>query len=199
LSDSRRTAIYDDWARMIKLKINEPVFNGEYSISPNGSNLRQRIYVYDNSLPASQLKNVVVLANFSTSSENITPDFPFTGTWYNLMNDSPITVTNTTTAINLQPGEFRVFGNQPSTLSINNFEMNSNVTLAPNPASGSFTISVATTKVEVYSVTGQLVKSFNNSFSSDYSFDVSDLNKGIYFVKAADVNGSEKTMKLLKN
>ncbi|WP_396149030.1 alpha-amylase family glycosyl hydrolase [Flavobacterium sp.] len=199
LADPRRIAIFDDWSRMIKLKINEPVFNGDYAISPNGSNIRQRIYVFNNSLPASQLKNVVILANFSVAAQNITPDFPYTGTWYNLMDDTPITVTNTTTAINLQPGEFRVYGNQPSTLSTNNFEMNSNVTLAPNPASGSFTISVATTKVEVYSVTGQLVKSFNNSFSSDYSFDVSDLNKGIYFVKAADVNGSEKTMKLLKN
>lgn len=199
LSDSRRTAIYNDWSRMIKLKINEPVFNGEYSISPNGSNLRQRIYVFDNSLPASQLKNVVILANFSTSNENITPDFPYIGTWYNLMDDTPITVTNAATPINLQPGQFRVYGNQPSTLSTNNFEMNTNVTLAPNPTFNSFTISVATTKVEVYSVTGQLVKSFKNSFENTYSFDVSDLNKGIYFVKAADENGSEKTMKLLKN
>ncbi|MEZ4839681.1 alpha-amylase family glycosyl hydrolase [Flavobacterium sp.] len=199
LSDSRRNAIYDAWSRMIKLKINEPVFNGEYSISPNGSNLRQRIYVYDNSLPTSQLKNVVILANFSTSNENITPDFPYTGTWYNLMNDTSFSVTNTTTAINLQPGEFRVYGNQPSTLSTNNFEINTNIVLAPNPAYNTFTISVATTKVDIYSVTGQLVKSFNNEFNSDYSFDVSDLNKGIYFVNATDVNGSEKTMKLIKN
>ncbi len=199
LSDSRRTAIYDDWARMIKLKINEPVFNGEYSISPNETNLRQRIYVYDNSLPASQLKNVVILANFSTSSENITPDFPYTGTWYNLMDDTPINVTSTTAAINLQPGQFRVYGNQPSTLSTHNFGVNTNVTLAPNPASNAFTISVATTKVEVYAVTGQLVKSFNKSFNADYSFDVSDLNKGVYFVRAADENGNEKTMKLIKN
>lgn len=115
------------------------------------------------------------------------------------MDDTPINVTNATTPINLQPGQFRVYGNQPSTLSTNNFEMNTNVTLAPNPTSNSFTISVATTKVEIYSVTGQLVKSFNNSFDNNYSFDVTDLNKGIYFVKAADQNGSEKTMKLLKN
>lgn len=199
LSDSRRTAIYDDWARMIKLKINEPVFDGEYSISPNETNLRQRIYVYDNSLPASQLKNVVILANFSTSSENITPDFPYTGTWYNLMDDTPINVTSTTAAINLQPGQFRVYGNQPSTLSTHNFGVNTNVTLAPNPASNAFTISVATTKVEVYAVTGQLIKSFNKSFTADHSFDVSDLNKGVYFVRAVDENGREKTMKLIKN
>ncbi|WP_321540023.1 T9SS type A sorting domain-containing protein [Flavobacterium piscinae] len=131
--------------------------------------------------------------------QNITPDFPYTGTWYNLMNDTPITVNNTTTAINLQPGEFRVYGNQPSTLSTNNFEMISNVVLAPNPTSGAFTISVATTKVEIYSLTGQLVKSFNNTFSSDYAFDVSDLNNGIYFVKAVNEYGNEKTMKLIKN
>jgi hypothetical protein len=76
--------------------------------------------------------------------------------------------------------------------------MNSNVALAPNPASNSFSISVATSKVEIYSVTGQLVKSFNKAYELNYSFDISDLNKGIYFVKAADENGREKTMKLIK-
>ena len=198
LSDPRRTAIHDDWSRMIKLKINEPVFNGQYAISPDGNNSKQRIYIEDLSL-SGQLNRVVILANFSVNAENINPSFPSLGTWYNLMDDTPINVTNATTPINLQPGQFRVYGNQPSTLSTNNFEMNTNVTLAPNPTSNSFTISVATTKVEIYSVTGQLVKSFNNSFDNNYSFDVTDLNKGIYFVKAADQNGSEKTMKLLKN
>jgi len=198
LADPRRISIFNDWSRMIKLKINEPVFNGQYSISPNGSNIRQRIYVFDASLPTSQLRNVVILANFSVAPQNITPDFPYGGTWYNLMDDTSFNVTSLTAPINLLPGQFRVFGNRPSTLSTSNFDMNSNVALAPNPASNSFSISVATSKVEIYSVTGQLVKSFNKAYELNYSFDISDLNKGIYFVKAADENGREKTMKLIK-
>lgn len=197
LADARRTAIYNDWARMIKLKTSEPVFNGDCSISPNGSNIRQRIYVYDNSLPSSQLKNVVILANFSVANQNITPDFPYTGMWYNLMDNTPYNVTNTTTAITLAPGQFRIFGNQPATLSNPENQITS-VKLYPNPANNYFVIEGEISKAEIYSVTGQLVKSFDGVNTSDYQFDINDLTKGVYLVKAFDAQNRTKTMKLIK-
>jgi len=197
LADARRTAIYNDWARMIKLKTSEPVFSGDCSISPNGSNIRQRIYVYDNSLPSTQLKNVVILANFSVANQNITPDFPYTGMWYNLMDNTPYNVTNTTTAVSLAPGQFRVFGNQPATLSNPENQITS-VKLYPNPADNYFVIEGEISKAEIYSVTGQLVKSFEAVTSSDYQFDINDLTKGVYLVKAFDAQNRTKTMKLIK-
>jgi len=197
LADARRTAIYNDWARMIKLKTSEPVFSGDCSISPNGSNIRQRIYVYDNSLPSTQLKNVVILANFSVANQNITPDFPYIGMWYNLMDNTPYNVTNATTAITLAPGQFRVFGNQPATLSTVENQIAS-VKLYPNPANNFFVIEGEISKAEIYSITGQLVKSFEVVNSADYQFDINDLTKGVYLVKAFDAQNRTKTMKLIK-
>ena len=47
LADPIRGKIYSDWSRFIDLKKNEPVFEGNYAISPNGSALKQRIYIFD--------------------------------------------------------------------------------------------------------------------------------------------------------
>lgn len=200
LSVPNRVAIYNDWAKFIDLKKNNPVFNGQFAISPDGNNIRQRIYVFDNSIPSNQLRNVVILANFSVAAQNIIPDFPYTGTWYNLMDNSPVNVTSTSATINLQPGEYRVFGNRPaSTLSNPDLEITENAFLIPNPTRNYFSVSIATQKVEVFSITGQLVKSFQNSFTSDSVFDISDLDNGVYLVKTSDEYNRVQTLKLVKN
>lgn len=194
LANAQRKKIYDDWARMIRLKKEKAVFEGEYAINNNG--LLPRIYVYDNSLPSSELKNVVILANFNVTAQNIVPDFPYTGAWYNLMDDSPYPVTSTNTPINLQPGEYRIYGNMPAALGTANFDAET-AALYPNPASDVFALSIATKAVEVYSVTGQMVKSFKGGEALSV-FNVSDLNSGIYLVKITDSSNRQSTKKLIK-
>jgi pullulanase/glycogen debranching enzyme len=191
----QRAQIYNDWTKMIALKRNNPVFNGNYAISPNTNNIRQRVYVYDNAL--SGLKNVVILANFSVASQNIQADFPYNGTWYNLMDNTSMSVTNTAMTITIEPGGYRIYGNQTA-LGVDDFNAMESVALAPNPASNNFTININTAKVEIFSVTGQLVKSFKNGQLEDYQYDVTDLTKGVYLVKATDENSHSKTMKLIK-
>ena len=198
LGVSQRVAVYNNWAKMIDLKKNNVVFNGSYAISPNGNNLLQRVYVYDNSLSTSQLKNVVILANFGTSTANITPDFPYTGTWYDLMTGTSSTISSVTAAISLTAGQFKIYGNQPATLDTNNFNAINAVSLYPNPAQGSFSIKGQVSKVQVYSITGQMVKSFDSIPSEDFQFDISNLNKGVYLVKATDEYNNSKTLKLIK-
>lgn len=195
---TQRAQIYNDWAKMIALKINEPVFEGNYSISIDGSNIRQRIYIYDDALPSTQLKNVVVLANFSVAAQNINPNFPYTGTWYNLMDNSSINVTSTTATISLAPGQFKVYGNKQATLNADEFTNMNFVSLAPNPSHEFFGINVATSKVQLFSITGQLVKSYEGLHNEDYKYDCSDLPSGIYIAKVIDTNNRAKTMKLIK-
>ncbi|MES2411185.1 MAG: alpha-amylase family glycosyl hydrolase [Bacteroidota bacterium] len=194
----QRAAVYNNWAKFIQLKRDNAVFNGSYAVSPNGNNLLQRVYVYDNSMPSTQLKNVVILANFGTSTLNITPDFPYTGTWYNLMDNTSTTIANATAAISLGAGQFRVYGNQPATLGNTDFSLINTVSLYPNPTKGSFSIQGQVAKVEVYSITGQLIKSFDNIISEDDQFDINELSNGVYLIKAIDSNNASKTMKLIK-
>jgi len=52
--------------------------------------------------------------------------------------------------------------------------------------------------VEIYSINGQLVKSFNANQLKENQYTISDLNKGIYLVKILNENNEQKVMKLIK-
>ena len=198
LADTNRSAIYNAWAKMIDLKKTEPVFeNGQYgwNLSQTGS---PRLDVYTSTSQTASLSYVFVRTNFSDNTLNTSAGFPFTGTWYNLMNNSTINVTDTNMNIAIETGGYRVYGNKPSTLSSNEFNLGTSLNLFPNPTIGLFTINGVVSKVQVYSITGQLVKSFDSISSENYQFDINELNRGVYLVKAIDENNSLKTMKLIK-
>lgn len=199
LTTTPRSTVYADYSKFIKLKKEETVFNGEFSISPESNdNLKQRIYIFDNSLLPTQLKNVVILANLYTSSQNITADFPYGGNWYNLMDNSITSVSATNMQITIPAGEFRIFGNQPSAvLSNDSFNALSQLELYPNPTSNAFMLSVDAKKVEIYSITGQLIKTENNSIANK-EISISNLSKGIYIVKITNADNLSVSKKLIK-
>ena len=191
-----RKALYDTYARINALKINEPVFNG--SVTVNSGTFTPSIYIFDNSITdANTIKNVVILSNFSTTSQNITGNFPYVGTWYNLMDNSSFEVVTTTDKITIESGGFRMFGNKPSTLSRTNFDASTQIQLHPNPTSKYFTLNTNVNKVQIFSVTGQLVKTFEKNLK-DNQFEIGELIKGIYLVKVINENNSTKSFKLIK-
>ncbi|WP_347217911.1 alpha-amylase family glycosyl hydrolase [Chryseobacterium sp.] len=120
-TDTNRKAVYDTWAKIIDIRNTNPVFKSKtYTIESNNlandpDGLITRIYVYDDALNG--IKNVVVLANYSTSAQNVIPYFPYVGQWKNLMDDTISNIVSTTAPITLQPGEFRIFGNNAGALS----------------------------------------------------------------------------------
>ena len=82
------------------------------------------------------------------------------------------------------------------TLSTNDFETEeTSVKVFPNPVSNSFQIDSNNTieRVELYNITGQLLK----TFSQEANYDISDLATGIYIANIKTLSGS-KTMKILK-
>ncbi|WET04796.1 alpha-amylase family glycosyl hydrolase [Flavobacterium sp. YJ01] len=197
LGNSNRNKIYNDWAKMITLKTAEPVFLGTATMT-NANSLNVNIKITNAALTSTQLKDVVILANFDTSAQNIATGFPYSGTWYNLMDNTTINVTDVNAPINLPPGEYRIYGNKTANLAIGEFEKGSSVNLYPNPVSDYFTLNTAFTKVQIYSVSGQLVKSFVSNGNADFQFSVSELQTGIYIVKASDENNKTQVMKFIK-
>jgi len=181
---------------MIQLKKDEAVFEGTYTMA-SATTLTPKVYVTDASLPSTSLNSVVVISNFDVTTQQVAPNFPTVGTWYNLMDNSPLEVTNPTNTITLLPGEFRIYGNQTVFLGAGEHTVEK-AALYPNPTSDVFTINLPTTKVEVYALTGQLVKTFgsNAAFSM---FDVSSLNTGVYLVKVTDADNRQSTLKLVRN
>jgi 1,4-alpha-glucan branching enzyme len=194
MADANRMQIYNDWARMIQLKIDEPVFEGNYAFSPYINDIRQRIYVWDDTLPTSDLKNVVILCNFSVADLTIVPDFPYTGTWYDLMDETgstSINVTNTAAPISIPAGQFRIFGNQQSILSTEEFQNDANaLVLYPNPASNNFKINQRVEEVQIVDISGREIKTFEGGFAAGHNFDVSELSRALYLVKIVSNEGT---------
>ena len=186
LGDSNRNQIYNDWSRLIELKTSEPVFEGDYSIETGSANLTPKIYIWDNALPSTNLKNVVILSNFGLSVQNVTPNFPYTGTWYDLMDETgntSINVTNVVTPINIPAGGFKIYGNQNITLSADDFKTSLDLVVYPNPVSTTFQINKPVDTVSVYDILGKLIIQFKGDFQSGYEFDVSKITQGLYIVK----------------
>jgi 1,4-alpha-glucan branching enzyme len=197
LGNVNRNQIYADWAKMIDLKKNLDVFKGTLTLNSQ-TTLQPQFKITDNTLPLSAVRNVVVLSNFDVNTQDVATTFQHTGTWYNLMDNSTIDVPSTSMTISIAAGGFRVFGDQPATLSTEPFNVANNFSLYPNPASGNFSIKGQIAKVELFSITGQLIKTYTNIPTEDYQFDVADLHSGVYLVKAFDSNNNFKTMKLMK-
>ncbi|RTY96101.1 T9SS type A sorting domain-containing protein [Flavobacterium sp. GSP27] len=198
LGDTSRSIIYDDWAKMITMKTEEPVFLGTVTIN-NSSSLLPNIKITNSALASTQLKDVLIVANFDVTPKNAPSGFPYTGTWYNLMDNTSINVISTSVAITLKPGEFKIYGNKTASLAIADYEKSPTIVLYPNPASDYFTLNETTAKVQVFSITGQLLKSFDTNKTAGSQFSVSDLNQGLYIVKTFDENNEMKVLKLLKN
>lgn len=82
-------------------------------------------------------------------------------------------------------------------LATENFQLDdSKITLYPNPSNNYFELSgdVSIEKVEIYSLQGQLVK----SFEAQNQYDVSNLSKGMFLVKINTVEGSLNKSLLIK-
>lgn len=198
LTDALRGQIYNDWSKLHKLKIEEAVFEGDYTIS-SGS-LTPRIDVFDAALPSSELKHVIILSNFDVNTQTVNTSFPtgITNTWYDLMDvTGNTTVSSATTTLSIPAGQFRILGNKPNVLSINDETLLS-FSLYPNPSQTSFRINMDVSNVEIYDLTGKMVKSFKGDFTSTNVFDVSNLISGMYMVKVENNNNQSLTAKLIK-
>jgi len=200
LGNAVRADIYNTWARLNELKINEAVFEGDYDI--NSGTLTPKIYIWDNNLPSTSLKNVVILSNFELTTQNITPNFPYAGTWYDLMDPSgntSINVTSTTAPISIPAGGFRIYGNRPAeTLDTTELSEEKIIQIYPNPANTYFKINQRSTQIKIYDMLGKLIQTHEGEFSSGQRFDISKLELGVYLISVGTERG-EITKKLLKH
>ena len=201
-SNSSRKAIYDTWARLIDLKLREPIFETEdVTMDLGNSNGLKSIHLTLASPPTDAIEHITILGNFGVTQQSINTNFQTAGTWYDLMDESGATTINgITTSVSLQPGEFKVYGNKPSTLSTENFENSntSHITLYPNPVKETFRVNSDLQSISIYSMTGKLIKSFTGGYNRNHVFDISGLSKGIYVVRAINSENQIKNTKIIK-
>jgi len=108
-TDVNRKHLYNAYAKMIKMKIKNPVFattNFKYNLfGPI-----KTVQLLD------ATANVEIVGNFDVTSTSTVITFPSTGTWYDNFSGTTINVTNVSYPITLAPGEYHVY----STIPLNN-------------------------------------------------------------------------------
>jgi hypothetical protein len=101
-AEARRKQLYDVYAAMMHLRNTYSTFttlNFNYMLS--GAVKRMKL-----NDPA---MNSVVLTNFSVNSQDATPSFHHTGTWYEYFSGDSIVVADVNAVLNMTPGEYRVY------------------------------------------------------------------------------------------
>ncbi len=151
-------------------------------------------------------ENIIVVANVGYTAQEVTLSLPYAGlipgnhALNEMLGGSPQQVTVGPT------GGFAEFTITVPAKGVYVYKMDNalitdSVDLAktmlyPNPTTNQFTITTATSKIALYTLTGQLVKTYSGH-EANYNYDVNGLNSGIYLVKVTDTNNRESTIKLL--
>ncbi|WP_172281338.1 alpha-amylase family glycosyl hydrolase [Chryseobacterium sp. LAM-KRS1] len=199
-NNANRKAVYDTWAQIITIRNTYPVFKSKtYTVESNNlsndpDGLITRIFVYDNLLN-NGMKNVVVLANYNTTTKNVVPYFPYTGQWQNLMDQTISNITSTTAPIVLQPGEFRIFGNYTGNLSTvdENAPHRLSLQVMENPVHNKVVklkyYKAKNAVIALYDMTGKKLESFGlKNESGTYEFKM-DYPAGTYLVHLNSESG----------
>lgn len=202
-TDAARKSVYDTWAKILELRLSLDVFNTK-TFNVESGNLMPRLFIY-NDASSGALKNVVVLANFTLTSQNIVPNFPYGGNWYNLMDNTSMSVTDLVAPITIEPGGFRIFGNA-SALATDEVGASKNavsLVLTQNPVTnGNATIRYTNAKngsLAIYDLTGSLVKTVKVSKDNgDETISVNGLKSGMYLLQLKSEKGVAVTKMMVK-
>ena len=99
--------------------------------------------------------------------------------------ETTLNVASTTDEISLQPGEFKIYGNQASTTLSNTIFDEIDLILYPNPSLDYIIINKDAELIEIYDVAGKILLSFNNVIENQ-QLDINQLQTGYYIVKVYD-------------
>lgn len=72
------------------------------------------------------------------------------------------------------------------------------ISLYPNPVIDSFKLNIVVSDLYIYDLNGRIVKQQAKKIDSDTAINISELEKGVYFVTAKNENDSNFTLKIIK-
>lgn len=204
--DAGRRHLYNTYAALTQLR-RQPVFANPTSYAQNLGGAVKTISLADADLA------VVTYGNFGVDASPATIAFPSTGTWYNYLTGTTLSVTSTSMALTLQPGEYAVFTSKKLTQTALPLATRAQQTatfslsLSPNPAAGTTTIryelpTAATASVAVQTLLGQTIRQLaparQAAGAQAQTLPLQGLAPGVYLVRlqAGDLT---QTTRLLVN
>ena len=149
----------------------------------------RRVYLQNNDI------TVVVLGNFTTTPVTSYPSFGKTGTWYELLSGSAITVTDPNMVLPLNPFDVRIYTDKAVYTGIPTVT-NSSVTVYPNPVVDNLYIAGKDAKtIEIRTANGAVAL---NLPVSGNTVSLASLPTGIYIGKITFSDGLMKVVKISK-
>ena len=96
--------------------------------------------------------------------------------------ETTLSISSTSDQITLQPGEFKIYGNQASTtLSAVDNEI-IELKMYPNPTTGYITFNKSIDLIQIFDITGKQIINFENIITNQ-ELDISKLDTGYYIIK----------------
>jgi hypothetical protein len=154
----------------------------------------------------------MVVGNFDINPATSNIVFPKTGTWYDLRDNTPISITSLTTSLSLQPGEYHVYTDKSLSVTtpVNILpQTNLDARVSPNPSSGTARLEINLEQasgidIRVMGLDGKQVAVIYRGTMPAGRNSVnlpSDLAGGIYtiFLRTAKGNSSLKWVKAARN
>lgn len=85
-----------------------------------------------------------------------------------------------------------------ASLGTNDAVLDSSFRLYPNTVKTTFKINKSVNSLRIYDISGKLVKTFSGESSINKSYDISNLNQGLYLVRIENNSGQSLTKKIIK-
>ena len=113
-ADAQRQRLFRHTSDLLRLRDTYPVFtNGDVAFGGASTLMKQltiRNQPYTDAPSDADEMNVQIVVNFDVSEQGVIVEFPHPGTWYDYYaHGNPLNVASTSMAINLQPGEYKMF------------------------------------------------------------------------------------------
>lgn len=110
-------------------------------------------------------------------------------------NNGLVTVTyNNSSSFNIS-----LEGDLDSALGVESIENKiENIVLYPNPTRSSFSINKKINQLQIFDITGKLIKEYKGNFDKGVFFDISNFTQSMYFIAVENLEGEKHTAKLIK-
>ena len=186
-TENSRKRLYDVYKASIELRKSHPVFTGDdfsYSLNSSVKSLKLN----------NTNMNAVVIVNVDVNSQDKTLDFQHNGWWYEYFTGDSIEI-NGNTDLSFLPGEYRIYTDLKlaspviqNTLNMEEYQFAEwETNLFPNPVIDFLQIEVKNCKHEpikfsIIDPLGKLIIQEIKNHSDLYSFNLSKLKSGNYFI-----------------
>lgn len=191
-----RRALYDSYSKVLNFRNQyQDLFSGtatwNWQVTDGNWTNGRRAFLSNGSITA------IVLANYKGNGPvSVSPEFGKTGTWYELMSDAELSVTNPSMTMVLEAGEFRIY----TDVFVNGIgkikDSEVGVIAYPNPVGDILFLSGKETEsMDLMTLNGLKLRTVK---VLDGTVDLSNTKEGLYFGKLKHKDGTITTIKICK-